>query len=354
MIGNQRGAGFSRAPLGYTYTMRIRLRLVMGALMCALLTAACAPTSELIFLCSNDESVCEQWRADFEHDSGISTRFLRLPTSEALARLTSTRGEPEFDIWVGGPSDGYVLAKERNLLQQYRPTGFDTIPERFKDADAAWFGVYGSVLAICTNPEVIEANDLPRPTSWKDLEDPRLKTWISASSPLTSGTAFTALWTQAKIFGSEADDHLEKVYANVARFTHSGTAPASVIAAGDAAVAISFAPYCEQRFGSGARLDVTYPSEGTFYEVGGAGLLAGTRSQAEGEAMLDWLSSRSGQEAMAKAGISQSPISRQLPDNLESLLATSNVNIMDATSDEVAQDRARWMEWAANHLEFSK
>nr|MDK8534174.1 extracellular solute-binding protein [Gleimia europaea] len=341
-------------PLGYTYSMRIRPRLVMGSLVCALLFAACAPTSELTFLCSNDESVCEQWRADFEHDSGISTRFLRLPTSEALARLTSTRAEPEFDIWVGGPSDGYALAKERNLLQSYRPKHSDAIPKQFKDEDAAWFGVYGSVLALCSNPDVLEANDLLRPTSWKDLENPSLKTWISASSPLTSGTAFTALWTQAQLFGSEAEDHLEKVYANVARFTHSGTAPASVVAAGDAAVAISFAPYCEQQFDSGVQLDVTYPSEGTFYEVGGAGLLAGTRAQAEAEAMLDWLSSKPGQEAIAKAGIPQSPINRQLPNNLESLLATSNVKILDATAGEVAQDRAWWLEWAAKRLEFSK
>ena len=317
------------------------------------LLPACAPTNSLLFLCSNEESVCEQWRADFEHDSGITTRFLRLPTSEALARITSARGKPEFDVWVGGPSDSYVLASERGLLEPYRPVHFEDIPEAFKDENAAWFGVYGSVLALCSNPEVLTENNLPHPTGWRDLEDPRFETWISAPSPLTSGTAFTALWTQTQIF-DEAEDHLEKVFSNVGRFTHSGTAPASVVASGEAAVAITFAPYCKQQFASNVNLDVVYPKEGTFYEVGAAGLLTGADSSSEGKKLLEWLSSTSGQGAMERAGIPQSPINANLPNNLEDFLSTTNVLVLDATPADLAHDRDEWLRWATDYVEFSK
>lgn len=345
------GRGFTAPHLATLISMRTRA--LVTALFAAILLTACAPSNDLLFLCSNEESVCEQWRADFEHDSGIPTRFLRLPTSEALARITSERGKPEFDAWVGGPSESYVLADKRGLLEPYRPKYFDSIPNQFKDEHAAWFGVYGSVLGFCINPHVLAENNLPHPTGWKDLEDPRLKTWISASSPLTSGTAFTALWTQTQLFDNP-EEHLEKVYDNVGRFTHSGTAPASAVAAGDAGVAITFTPYCEQDFDPNVDLEVVFPNEGTFYEVGAAALLVGSRSESEARVFLDWLSSARGQQAMGRAGIPQSPINADLPDNLQEFLASTNVKVLDATAPELAEQRDAWLQWSFEYLEFSK
>lgn len=338
-----------RQPV-YNCAMRFR---VAGAILIAtaLGLASCAPSPKLLFLCSNEESICEQWSNDFEAETGIATNFLRLPTSEALARITAAGGAPEFDAWVGGPSDAYVIAKQRGLLEPYRPQHWDAIPETFKDSDLTWIGVYGSVLALCSNPDVLASNGLTAPTSWADLEDPALKGLISASSPLTSGTASTALRTQADIFGERAEAHLSAVYDNVSRFTHSGTAPARVVANGEAAVAISFVPYCFEQNAKGARLTVTYPREGTFYEVGAAALLRGLSAAGPGENFLDWLSSAAAQSAMSRAGIPQQPITTALPQNLSTVLQTIDADVIDLGQNPNAEDQARWLQWAYAKIE---
>ncbi|MDO5048408.1 MAG: ABC transporter substrate-binding protein [Actinomycetaceae bacterium] len=340
--------------------MRTFRRGVLALLLCSLLLPSCAPASGLVFLCSNEESVCEQWREDFAAQEGVSAQFLRLPTSEALARISSSKGRPEFDAWVGGPSDSYVVAARRGLLEPYTPQHWDSIPTPFKDEAGNWFGVYGSVLALCSNPRVLKEQGLAQPSSWVDLEDEAYRSWISASSPLTSGTAFTALWTQAQIFGDEAPTHLRKVYSNVQRFTHSGAAPADIVASGKAAVAISFEPYCfkhNQQPGDrdqGDQLTIVFPSEGTFYEVGAAALLNGSRNPRSAKQFLDWLSGAPGQLSTTRSGVPQKPISTELAGNLEEFLHTTDVRVIDADATAIAKDREKWTKWTLDEIEFSK
>jgi ABC-type Fe3+ transport system substrate-binding protein len=69
---------------------------------------------------------------------------------------------------------------------------------------------------------------------------------------------------------------------------------------------------------------------------------------------LDWLSSARGQQAMGRAGIPQSPINADLPDNLQEFLASTNVKVLDATAPELAEQRDAWLQWSFEYLEFSK
>lgn len=311
----------------------------------ATLVTACAPAGTLSFVCSNDERICEQWKAGFEADTGIETKFQRLPTSEALARIQAARSNPEFDLWVGGPSENYVVASRKGLLASYTPAGIEDIPAQYRDPHGQWYGVYASILALCANPDVLHELDKSAPRSWKELEDPAWHTWISGSSPLTSGTAFTALWAQARIF-PDPEAHLRAVYSNITRYTHSGTAPAAVVARGEAAVAISFAPYCHQVASSSGRpLIIHYPSEGTAYEVGAAAVLAKAHNPESAHRMLDWLTSRPGQEIISDEAYGQIPISRQLPHHLKQVLETSSTNVLPSDIEKAARERGRWLAW---------
>lgn len=336
----------------YTVAMaqrRLLSVMLVFTLASATVLSACAPTESLNFICSNEEQICERWQQRFEADTAIATRYLRLPTSEALARIEAAGTTPEFDVWVGGPSENYAVAASLGLLEPYTPSGLADIPVQYRDPDHRWYGVYASILALCSNPDVLDQHGWEAPSSWRDLENPALRTWISASSPLTSGTAFTALWAQVRLF-SDAENHLAQVYDNAARLTHSGTAPAEVVARGEAAVAISFAPYCHrEQAGSGRSLIIRYPTEGTAYEVGAAAVLRGARHQNSAQTLVDWLTSASGQQIVAAPDIGQTPITRQLPNNLEQILQSTGFQVLSSDVAEAARQRERWLAWFSHY-----
>lgn len=244
--------------------MRKQLGLLLAVALVAASICSCSTTPQLRLLCSNDEQVCAAWARAYSESRNISVHFLRLPTSMALSRLQSRKTDPEFDLWVGGPSENYELAAAKGLLQESMPASAKQVSRHFQSPQHKWFGVYGSLLAVCTAPDSRLAL-----SSWADLANPKYTGRISASSPLSSGTAYSLIQVAEKS-QKNPKRTLEGIYNNVGRFTNSGTAPASVVSSGQADIAISFVPYCVAN-----GLSVHYPKDGTTFEIGAAGVLKG-------------------------------------------------------------------------------
>ncbi|WP_081314518.1 extracellular solute-binding protein [Cutibacterium avidum] len=335
-----------------THRRVVAVLTILLSLIGATTLTSCSADDELSIVCSNEEHICQRWVEQFTATSGVPAHFLRLPTSQALARISGSKSAPEFDVWVGGPSENYVAAMEAGLLDPYFPTGYSQIPRKFRSNSGHWFGVYGSVLALCSNPDVLERLGVTAPRSWRDLEAPTLNGWVSASSPLTSGTAYTALWTQIRVFGADADRHLRTVYSHASRLTHSGTSPADVTARGEAAVAISFAPYCRQKVASGRPMTIAYPSEGTSFEVGGAARIRRARHPDQARIFLDWLSEPAGQEVAAHdEQIHQRPITRSLPGNLAEVLDSTRIKVLYPDTGLAAHARQTWLTWFDHEIQ---
>ncbi|MGO3796564.1 MAG: ABC transporter substrate-binding protein [Pauljensenia sp.] len=302
--------------------------------------AGCTPGDDagaVSVLCSNDADICARWADDFTRTTGTSVSMVRLPTSEALSRLEHAGDEPEFDIWHGGPAEFYSRAAEEGLLDPYDPEGSSRIPVGLRDPGHLWTGVYASVLALCSDPAHLDRLGVPEPTTWEDLLDPRLRGLVVASSPRTSGTAYTLMFTQYQRLGLEgAQDYLRPLYAQVQQFTRSGTAPAGVVASGEAAVAITFSPYCSSPDRGTGHLRTTIPSDGTGYEVGAVALLHGAPHPAQARRYVDHAVSPQGQTASHEVGIDQLPTDDTLPGDISGLLEDPSSGILGSD----VQDRA--------------
>lgn len=304
------------------------------ALLSALVLGACStatPTRDasLSVLCSNDSSICSQWAEDFTQSTGTPVTMVRMPTSEALSRLEHAGAVPEFDVWHGGPAEFYQRAAQEGLLAPYEPRDSQDIPTSLRDPGNRWTGVYASVLAMCSDPDRLAELGVPAPTTWQDLLDPRLQGLVSASSPRTSGTAYTLMFTQYQRLGPDASrDYLRSLYAQVQQFTRSGTAPARTVASGEAAVALVFAPYCTPGALGGEGLEVTLPSDGTGYEVGAVALVRGAPHADRARIYIDHAVSQAGQTACRKVGIEQLPTDSTLAGNISELLASPGSGIL--------------------------
>ncbi|MEA4943059.1 MAG: ABC transporter substrate-binding protein [Propionicimonas sp.] len=285
--------------------MKIRSRAALTSAFALTLTmlASCAvdeagvgtdtgkPSGKLVVACGAQEDWCQAMTAAFQAKTGVETSFVRLSSGEAVARLESAKEQPEFDVWHGGPADGYGQAREKNLLEAYVSPNAAAIPAQYKDPDGWWTGVYVGALGLCSNTEVLSELGVEQPMSWEDLLNSKLKGQIMMAHPATSGTAYTALWTQVVLKGGEDQglEYMKKLNSNILQYSKTGSAPGEAAARGEVAVGIIFTHDCVKYREEGAKsLVVTHPSDGAGYEIGGVAMIAKNQNPTAAKAYIDW------------------------------------------------------------------
>lgn len=248
---------------------------------------------ELNLLCTPQQEWCEGMKKEFEaRYPGVTVNFVRLSSGEALTRLRNERANPQFDIWWGGPIDSFIAAKQEGLLEQYKsPNAANLIdPKLMKDPDDYWIGIYVGSLGFATNENYLKQNpDFKAPTSLDELLSPKLKGQIVIAHPATSGTSYTFLCTVMQIKGEQAGwEFMKKFAQNVLLWTKSGAAPVQNVGKGEAAVGIVFSHDIVAGIEQGLPLKLTFPAEGTGYEIGGMGIVKGAKHPDLAKAWYDW------------------------------------------------------------------
>nr|NLD41129.1 ABC transporter substrate-binding protein [Actinomycetales bacterium] len=334
--------------------IRNRSMLAAGSLAAVLALSACGggggggesgeatgAGGKLTIACGAMEDLCQAWTQAFTEKTGIETSFVRLSSGETVARLASAKSNPEFDVWHGGPVDGYGAAVQQELLAAYDSPTAAEIPDKYKDPEHMWTGVYVGVLGFCSNERVLGELGVDVPTSWDDLVDPALRGQVSTAHPSTSGTAFTTLWTQVVRLGGEeqAMEFMAELHPNVLQYSKSGTAPGQVAGRGEVAVGLVFSHDCVKYHEEGmAELVVSFPEDGTGYEVGGVALVAGSPNEPAAQQYIDWAISAEAQN------IGQTVGSYQVlthPDGTvdERMVSLDDVNLVDYDFALAAQEK---------------
>ena len=83
---------------------------------------------------------------------------------EAIRANIGNTGPQAPDVIDVGLSFGPAAAAE-GLIQPYRVTTWDEIPDAIKDPDGFWYGAYYGVMALGVNTDIIDT----MPTDWEDL-----------------------------------------------------------------------------------------------------------------------------------------------------------------------------------------
>jgi iron(III) transport system substrate-binding protein len=313
-----------------------RLFVIAAILLLALIVAACAapPTiapaassggessaagdapaaasTELNVLCTPQVQWCEGMKAEFEKaNPDITVNFVRMSSGESLTRLRNEKDNPQFDIWWGGPIDSFVAAKQEDLLEPYDSPNMANLidPDLTKDVDNTWAGIYIGSLGFATNKNwLAEHPGVEPPKSWDDLLKPEFAGQVMVAHPSSSGTSYTALCTILQLKGEEAGWEFMKDYAGqVLQFTKSGAAPGKFVGQGEAAVGIVFSHDIVAEIENGAPLELTFPEEGTGYEIGGMGIIKGAKHLDAAQKWFDWALLPETQELGPKYASYQAP-----------------------------------------------
>jgi len=247
----------------------------------------------------------------YKKESGVSTSYVRLSSGTAAARLAAGRVSPEFDVWIGGPADGFDAAASQGLLARYISSDTATmIPARYKDPSGMWFGVYTSAIGFCLNTNEIRKLAIPPPSTWNDLLNPALKGKVGLANPAATGTAYTALWTQVVLNHGNQDAAIgffKKLSTQIVQYPQVGQAPGEAAGRGEVAVGIVYTNDCTLYAIRGEPVTTMLPVEGTGYQIGAAALVAGAKHPVAAKKFLDWIVTPRAQEVPATVQSFEAP-----------------------------------------------
>ncbi len=290
-----------------------------------------AASTELNVLCTPQVQWCEGMKAEFEAaNPDITVNFVRMSSGESLTRLRNERDNPQFDIWWGGPVDSFIAAAQEGLLEPYDSPNAANIldPDLMLDPDNNWAGIYVGSLGFATNQNWLDENPgVEPPTSWEDLLKPEFAGQLMVAHPSSSGTSYTALCTIVQMMGEEAAwDYLSDYAGQVLQFTKSGSAPGRFVGQGEAAVGIVFSHDIVAEIEKGSPLVLTFPEEGTGYEIGGMGIIKGAAHPDAAQKWFDWALDPATQELGPQYEAYQAPTVEGASASRPELLA---VNLID-------------------------
>ena len=200
---------------------------------------------KLVMYVSFHEDTAKALAEGFKKATGAEVAFIRLPTGEAVARMTAEKDSPKADVWLGGTSDAHALMKSKGITEAYESKNAKAIPEAYRDKGNGWYGLYLETLSIGYNEarfkKEFEPKGVKPPVTLEDLLKPEFKGEIITPDPRKSGTGFTFLSSVLQQMGEQKGyEYLKKFKAQVAQFTPSGFTPAQKAGAGEYLITVNF------------------------------------------------------------------------------------------------------------------
>lgn len=210
-------------------------------------------------------------------------------TAKMLAEIDA--GNPKADIFMGTSATSLLVVDAKGMLLPYAPKGLDRLDARFRDSrnPPHWVGIDAYAAVICYNTIEAKKFNLPKPASWQDLLDPVYRNYLVMPNPNSSGTGFLTVSAWLQMMGEDAGwAFMDSLHQNMERYTHSGSKPCRLAAAGEVPIGISFAFRGAKLKQKGAPLDLVVPTEGVGWEVEASGILKTSKKIEAAKKLMDW------------------------------------------------------------------
>src|SRR3546814_11773279 len=81
---------------------------------------------------------------------------------------------------------------------------------------------------------------------------------------------------------------MDALHQNIARYTHSGSAPCKLAASGETVIGISFAFRGAKSKAAGAPIDIIVPEEGIGWDMEATAIVAGPSQMEADKTLPDW------------------------------------------------------------------
>ena len=277
----------------------------MRALLCALalLPAAAGAVDVLVYTALETDQLKEYAQSCRRAHPDIELRFVRDSNGAIAARLLEEKGRPRADLLLGLAATSLELFKAQGMLAPYAPRGFEDLDRRLSDAESppSWVGMNAFAAVICYNSELGAKRHLPAPARWEDLTEAAYKGQVVMSDPTTSGTAFLSVTSWLQDRGEPGGwQFMDRLHANVDRYTYSGSRPCILAAEGKVVAGISFDARGIDLRAAGAPIELIFPPREVGWDIEASAIVKGSSKMEAARRVMDWVASREASEAYAR------------------------------------------------------
>ncbi len=273
---------------------------VLCAVAVAGLTGVAQAKTELLVYTAVEADELAKFKQAIETDyPDLDIKWVRDSTGIITAKLLAEKANPQADVVWGLAATSLKLLADQGYFQAYAPKGVDALDPQYVDKakPPKWIGQRAWVAALCFNTVEAAKANLPVPTSWQDLTKPEFKGKVVMPNPNSSGTGFLDVSAWMQMWGKDkAWKYMDGLHENIAQYTHSGSKPCKMAAAGEIPVGISFAYRGAQEKAKGAPIDVIAPSEGVGWDLEAFAIVKGTKKLAAAKQLADWSVTRKANE----------------------------------------------------------
>lgn len=245
----------------------------------------------------------------------IEIRWVRDSTGIITAKLLAEKDRPQADAVWGLAASSLAILDQQGMLETYAPHNLPNISTKYRDAanPPAWVGMDVWAATVCFNHVEAEKQGLPKPVRWEDLTNPVYKGKIVMPNPASSGTGYLDVSAWLQTFGEQQGwAFMDKLHDNIGQYTHSGSKPCKLAAAGEFPIGISFEYPAIQLQRQGAPLDIVLPKEGLGWEVEATAILKGSDTPEAARKLADFAASPAAMQlysqnfaVLAQPGIAQ-------------------------------------------------
>lgn len=222
---------------------------------------------------------------------GIDVTVVRDSTGVITARLLAEANDPRADVVWGLAVTSLLVAERKGMFEPYAPAGIEHIAARFRDEQSPprWVGTGIFMTAFAANKPELNRRNLKVPRTFDDLADPGLRGLVTMPNPASSGTGFMTICGVLQTRGEKAGwDYLDRLHQNVAQYTHSGSKPATMAAAGEYAVGISMETRVLAEKNRGAPIEVVFPVDKSGWDLEAMALVRKKDVKPAARVFLDW------------------------------------------------------------------
>jgi iron(III) transport system substrate-binding protein len=276
-----------------------RVTSFLGVL--ALAAAAAGPAlaaDHVVLYSANDDTVNKLVAEGFKKETGTTVNVVSTGSGVLFRRIASEAANPQADV-IWGVSSA-LLKQNGKFFQPYAVKGREAVPAEYRDPNNLWIGTNLQVVTINQNTKAIDPASGPK--TWQDLLDPKWKGKIAYTDPANSGFSYAAATGLLTYWGDNdaAWSKFSSLVAN-AKILNRSTLVFDGNGSGEypIGIALEYAGYLWAH--NGAPVKVTYPTEGTVALAEGAAVVKGAPETDAGQALVDYLASKSTQEMLFKA-----------------------------------------------------
>ncbi len=286
----------------------VRLSALLASALFAFAGAALAQKTQLTVYTALETDQLKAYEAGFNKvEPNIELKWVRDSTGVITAKLLAEKANPQADVVMGVAASSLALLDSNGMLQPYAPINLDAIMSQYRDKKnpPAWFGMDVWGATICFNTVEAQKKNLPKPVTWKDLTKPVYKGMIVMPNPASSGTGYFDVTAWLTLFGDDNGKgggwkYMDGLHENIAQYTHSGSKPCNMAAAGEYPIGISFEDRANANKNKGAPIDLVFPKEGLGWDLEALGIMKATSKLAAAKKLADWASSKDAMKLYGK------------------------------------------------------